>query len=301
MTSLHLLRIALALLLVGCGGAYDADSGADYAASESTPATLAADAGGETTTDSALPALSVATMASVADAPVKPRIIYEADLTLVVKDFEAFEAELPKLVEQHKGYVADVRVDRFDGQQRTGKWKVRIQTDLFEAFLEDVALLGYAERKQQTAQDVTEEFVDVEARIANKKKLEERLLSLLQNTEAELKDVITVETELARVRGEIEQMEGRLRYLINRTAFTTIDVTAREEQDYVPPRAPTFGDRIAGSWSGSLSNLKWFGMNVVIAVVAVFPWLVILAVVSAPALLYLRRWWKKRSDIFIQS
>ena len=72
----------------------------------------------------------------------------------------------------------------------------RIPVDRFEAFLEGVARLGVPESRQQTAQDVTEEFVDLNARIANKKRLEERILKLLQDSEGKIKDIIEVEGEL---------------------------------------------------------------------------------------------------------
>jgi hypothetical protein len=91
--------------------------------------------------------------------------------------------------------------------------------------------------------------------------------------------VIEVEQQLARVRGEIEQMEGRLRYLTNRTELTTVSITAREERDYVPHEAPTFMTRITDAWSGSLEAMRTFAERLTVAVVAVVPWMVVASVV----------------------
>jgi uncharacterized coiled-coil protein SlyX len=159
----------------------------------------------------------------------------------------------------------------------------------FDTFLDDVSKLGVAESRNQTAQDVSEEFVDLEAQITNKKRLEERIVALLKDSSGKIKDVIEVEHELARVRGEIEQMEGRLRYLTNRTDFTTVSIAARVEENYVPPAAPSFFSRIAQAWHLSLDSLRVFGEEVVVAIVWVLPWLAVICVVAIPALLVVRK------------
>ena len=140
-----------------------------------------------------------------------------------------------------------------------------------------------------SAQDVTEEFVDLEARIANKKRLEERIVELLKDSSDKIKDVIEVERELARVRGEIEQMEGRLRYLTNRTELTTVTISAREVREYVPPEALKFVGRVAQAWGNSLLSLKVLGENVAVTLVYTFPWLLVLGIVLAPPIWYVRK------------
>jgi uncharacterized coiled-coil protein SlyX len=217
------------------------------------------------------------------------RIIYDADVNIVVKKVTDAESEITKLLKQADGYIAESNVDRTQGEELTGHWKVRIPVAKFETFIEAVSKLGVAESRKQTAQDVTEEFVDLEAQITNKKKLEERIVALLKDSSGKIKDVIEVERELARVRGEIEQMEGRLRYLTNRTDFTTVSIAAREQENYVPPAAPTFTSRIAQAWSESLQAFRAFGEQTAIAAVYIFPWLAVLSVISISAFLYMRR------------
>ena len=206
---------------------------------------------------------------------------------MVVEDVPKTEMQITSLVKRFGGYVANASVDRTQGEQLSGQWNVRIPVDQFDSFLDAVSKLGFAERRRQTAQDVTEEFVDLEARIANKKRLEERIVELLKDPKGEMKDVIEVERELGRVRGEIEQMEGRLRYLSNRTELTSVSITAREEQDYVPPAAPTFVSRIDQAWNSSLLSLRSFGERLVVGLVYVFPWFVVLSVLLGPPIWYL--------------
>jgi hypothetical protein len=217
------------------------------------------------------------------------RIIYEAEISLVVKELSDVETQVAVLLRQFNGYVAESTIDRTQGEQLSGRWRVRIPVEHFDAFLDSVAKLGVAENRHQTAQDVTEEFVDLEAQISNKKKLEERIVKLVEDTTGEIKDVIEVERELARVRGEIEQMEGRLRFLTNRTELTTVTIVAREVQDYVPPEAPTFVNRIRQAWVDSLQALRVFGEQFVVATVYAFPWIVLLGAVLIPAYWYVAK------------
>jgi hypothetical protein len=238
---------------------------------------------------SAAPRLKAHVVAFQEAENVPRKIIYEADISLVVKDVTAVETQIAALLQQNNGYVAESTIDRTQGEQLSGRWRVRVPVENFDTFLNEVSKLGVAESRHQTAQDVTEEFVDLEAQISNKKKLEERIVKLVEDSTAELKDVIEVERELARVRGEIEQMEGRLQFLTNRTELTTVSIVAREVQDYVPPQAPTFTNRIRQAWVDSIAALRVFGEQLAVAVVYAFPWIVAASVLLVPAAWYIRR------------
>jgi hypothetical protein len=217
------------------------------------------------------------------------KIIYEADIDVIVDDFSETERRIPELVSSHGGYLSEVSVDRTQGRRLTGRWVARVPVENYKEFLDALSKLGVPEQFNQTAQDVTEEFVDLDARIANKQQLETRILALLEESEGEIKDVIEVERELARVRSEIEQMEGRLRYLKDRTSLTTVTITVTEYEDYVPPQAPTFVARISRTWGSSLVSVRQFGENLVIATVFLAPWLVIGLLFVTPIVWLLRR------------
>jgi hypothetical protein len=227
-----------------------------------------------------------------ADRSTSRKIIYEATIRLVVEEFSSAEQQIPALVRQHEGYIADANVDSTQGEYRSGSWTVRIPVEKYDAFISAISALGVPETRTQKAQDVTAEYIDLEARIANKKKLEERILQLLADKSGEIKDVIQVETELARVREEIERMEGQLRYLASRVSMTTVTVIAREERNYQPPTAPTFAARVKSAWTNSIDALETFGANLVVVVVYILPWLailIVLAILFVIAVMLLRR------------
>jgi hypothetical protein len=277
--------ILLAAALLGCGQQYSAGDASRKAAPRSEAQTLISDAH----TGSSVSRVNAQFVNLQQPADAARRIIYEAEINLVVKDVNEVESKIAALLKEHQGYVAESSIDRTQGEELAGRWRVRIPVEYFDAFLDAVAKLGVPESRKQTAQDVTEEFVDLEAQISNKKKLEERIVELVNNQNGEIKDVIEVERELGRVRGEIEQMEGRLRYLTNRAELTTVTIVAREVDDYVPPQAPSFANQIRRAWTNSLKSLQHFGQRAVVAAVYALPWIFVLGAVLVPGLWYARR------------
>jgi hypothetical protein len=226
-----------------------------------------------------------------AKAEVQRRIIYNADVHLIVEDLTRAEQELQRLVTEHKGYIAQAEINGSTGQPRHGHWRVRVPTDHLQPCLEALTKLGVPQKNSTDSRDVTEEYYDLEARIKNKKVEETRLQGYLEDKKAtsKLEDILAIERELNRVRGEIEQAEGRLRLLSNLSALATLDVTMHEVKDYVPPQAPTFGNQITSTFSGSLDALTAVGKAVVLTAVALSLWLPLLAVVGLSAWLVVRR------------
>lgn len=222
-------------------------------------------------------------------AGIDRKIVYNADVHIIVEDLEAGEKKLKELIAQHAGQIASSDLRGSAGSQRTGRWKVRIPVASFDAFKAQVEKIGNLERSSTNSSDVTEEFYDVEARLKNKKIEETRLINHLEKTTGKLSDILEVERELSRVRGEIEQMQGRMNMLSNLTSLTTIDVNIREVKNYIPPTAASFGDDASRTFTNSWALLKQTGRRVMLNVISVVPWLPIWVVVGV-VLYYVWRW-----------
>jgi len=292
--SQSLVRASLCILAAGltafggCGGgeeeattasAPQSAGNADEAAS--APASGAPAPGAAGASGRAAPASPIAQLVRSASA-VPRKIIYNATVELVSDNFSAADQKLMQLVRANKGYIAERNISGTAGAPRTGTWKIRIPVDNFDPFMDAIARLGELQTVHSDSQDVSEEFYDLQARISNKQVEEKRLIRHLEKSTAKLSDILTVEQELSRVRGEIEQMQGRLRVLANLTALTTVTVTIREVKDYVPPAPPTFTAQIARTFQGSLGRLSDFGKAVVLLAVALAPWLLVAAIVGFP-------------------
>jgi hypothetical protein len=133
-----------------------------------------------------------------------------------------------QLAAQVGGYIANSSMSGGRDQIRQATLEIKIPSARYDDAVNSLASIGKVETVNSQAQDVGEEFVDVTARVANARRLEERLITLLSNRTGKLDEVLRVERELARVREEIERYEGRLRYLGVHVATSTLTVTVHE-------------------------------------------------------------------------
>jgi hypothetical protein len=120
----------------------------------------------------------------------------------------------------------------------------------FDELTEALGPIGRLQHVNVGAEDVSEEFVDLTARVANSHRLEDRLVELLRTRTGKLQDVLTVERELARVREEIERMEGRLRFLKTSAQLSTLSVNLYEPAPIVAshPGRSVIGEAFRTAW-----------------------------------------------------
>lgn len=234
--------------------------------------------------------------AAEARSPAERKIIYTAEISLVVKSFDNVDSQIKKLVKSHGGYIANFQEDASYGDRRSATWTVRVPVAGFDEILDEIADLGVPESRGIDSQDVTEQFVDLNARLKTRRAAEGEMLELLQKRDGDLKDILEISSKLTDLREEIERIEGRLRYLSDRVDLTTITIHIRQEENYVPAQAPTFVARIGQTWNRSLAALQTAGEGIVIFAVAVAPWLVIVCALLAPLVIYLRHRWAMRSS-----
>lgn len=273
---------------VGCG-AEARKTASTRVTSATGPVVLTRQHGeGEPVADAAPTPVPGGKPAGPAEMPIERKIIFNGHLELVVKDFDAARAEVTKLVEGNKGYFAKTEVAGDAGSKRTGTFTVKVPAERFQLTVDALTKLGVATRNSTDSQDVTEEFVDVTARVKNLKAEEEVLNRLLKDAAGRLDDLFKIREQIRQVRGDIERAEGRLKALSTLASLSTIVLTLREESAYVPPTVdapPTFAGRVSASFGGSLGLLQLAGEWVVIAVVAAAPWLPIFVL-----LVVLLRW-----------
>ncbi|WP_286231358.1 DUF4349 domain-containing protein [Neobacillus mesonae] len=166
-------------------------------------------------------------------APAK-MVIYQADLHLRVKNFERTVQVIEKNAAKYGGYIAESNVTREGKEQLSGMIKIRIPQTHFHQFLDDAE--GEAAEVLQRniiGQDVTEEYVDLQARLKSKRVVEERLLSFMKNA-VKTEDLLKISNDLAAVQEEIETIEGKMKYLENQTSYSTVTITLYENKVIVP-------------------------------------------------------------------
>lgn len=179
-------------------------------------------------------------------------IIYEGQIWLVIKDTQEAITAVTKMAEELGGYVSNSSVYQTSNNILQGNITIRVPSEHYqETMIELRALALQVQREESRSQDVTEEFTDQEARLANLKAGEDALQNLLEEEQQQgnnIADIATVQQKLAEVRGQIEQTEGRIRYLTDQTSLSTITIELIPET--LPP-TPTPTSTPLPGWSPS--------------------------------------------------
>jgi hypothetical protein len=152
-----------------------------------------------------------------------------ASLSLVVKNFAGIEAAVKAVVSRHSGYIGELNTSTPPDAAKTLSAALRVPSAQLEPALAELKQLGRADQESQGGEEVTKQYVDLAARLKNSRATEERLLGVLRNNTGKVKDVLEVENEISRVRGEIEEMEADQRALQSRIDFAMISLSVTEE------------------------------------------------------------------------
>jgi hypothetical protein len=182
--------------------------------------------------------------------PASRLIIRTGQASIEVDSLESSMAELRRIVLRAGGFVADASVQSGRNQLRSATLELKVPASRFDELTEGLQPLGRLQFVNVGAEDVSEEFVDLTARAANGRRLEDRLVELLRTRTGKLQDVLTVERELARVREEIERMEGRLRFLKTSAQLSTLSVNLYEPPPLVAshPGRSVIGEAFKTAW-----------------------------------------------------
>ncbi|MCK6529555.1 DUF4349 domain-containing protein [Myxococcota bacterium] len=204
------------------------------------------------------------------------KLIRTGAVSLTVGTWDPFSEALAEQVRTLGGFIGDSDTRRSEREVVSSRVTVRVPAERFEALVAWVQRQGVATSVQIDVQDVTDQWTDVEARLANARRLESRILELLASRAASLKDVIEVERELARVRETIEQMEGRRRLLRDQIGLSTLvlDVTVTER--WTPPVDPSVAQRAKGAFLASVQALGGLGRGLVVLGAGALPWVAVL-------------------------
>lgn len=213
--------------------------------------------------------------------PIERKLIVMGNVRFRTGDLKKTNEEVLKLVEKYKGYIASQNESNSE-YSIDQTIEVRIPSKDFTAFLKDIdKQSAHFDHKNINTQDVTEEYIDVEARIKTKKELEARYLEILKKANS-VKEMMEVEAQLNQVRAEIESIEGRLKYLQNQTSFSTLTINFYQLTTKFRGFGYRFGEEVKQGWNGFIGFL--------LMLVRLWPFLFIVL----PIVVLVRKWWRKR-------
>jgi Domain of unknown function (DUF4349) len=304
------MRIVITLLLTGalllaaaCSSSRESQPAAPQKSSE--PATTAApQSASQPGQQTSVPKLSAAAeQAQAPPAEVNRKIIRNAEIGLESPDPEEALRKIASIAEAKGGFVVTSEVKQEgEGSDASGASKIvtlvaRVPAAQFEATIEEIRKAGSRIlQEKRTGQDVTEEFIDLEARIRTKRALEAQFLEIMKQAQ-KVSEALEVQRQLAEVRTEIEQLEGRRRFLENQSSLSTITVKIEPPVSIVAATPGGFFSEVKRAFSDGLSVAVETILLLIRVVLALLPVLVLIVLPIVLLVRYLIRRSKRQGEI----
>ncbi len=211
------------------------------------------------------------------------KIIKTGYIMIESTEYDESVRKLKDLISLNNGYVFSSQ--QYDGNDddeydnKNSHYVIKVPSERFDSFMSSSGDIGDLIEKSEEKEDVTTQYMDIEARLKTLKVQEDRLIAILEKSD-NLENILELEKELADVRYEIESFEANKRNLDNHVSYSTINVNIREikiAKEY-KEKPISFGEKLGYAFSDSISNAGMFLEGLVLLIVAIFPFLIFIAI-----------------------
>lgn len=218
----------------------------------------------------------------------KRMIIRTGTMSIENDSFDETETKAKEIAKNMGGFITNSTAQVNQSGKKQGTLTIRVQADKYDALLAELAKTGKVMSQNITGRDVTEEYVDAEARLKTQRELETRLLQLLAEKTANLTAVVEVEQKLANVRENIEKTEGRMRMLKDQASYSTITLSIYEPAILNTSSGGFFYELERGFEKGLTGFTKVLA-GIITFVIAMAPILAILGFIIYMVIRYIRK------------
>jgi hypothetical protein len=223
------------------------------------------------------------------------KVIQNAEMTIETDKPSEGQQKIGVIAEKHGGFVVVSESKHNDAASQNVASTlvnvvVRVPAQKFQAALDEIrAVGGRILHEKSSGQDVTEEYIDLEARIRTKKALEAQFLEIMKQAR-KISDAMEVQTQLAEVRTEIERLEGRRRFLENQSALSTINITLHTPTPVVAAATRGFIYDLKAAFGDGMDTGAGIFLGIIQFVIVMIPVMVFILI---PAWLVFK-WLRKR-------
>lgn len=218
--------------------------------------------------------------------PIERKIIRTADIRAEVTDLEASSAKVEAKVKQYKGFLGNVDYSN-SYNQKEASFTIRVPSDQFDPLLNDLGEEAlYVDYKRISANDVTEEYRDIETRLETKRTVRDRYIDILKNRAQTVEDILNAEDKIRVIQEEIEAKEGRLKYLQSQVSLSTIHLRLYQTIAGAKAKQPGFFTQLGRAFKNGWEVF----LDLLVGMVNIWPVLLILGMI----LFLIRRGWRSR-------
>jgi hypothetical protein len=157
------------------------------------------------------------------------KLIRNANVELEIVSFDDAVQKITAFANEERGYVATTDSQKQANGKLRGQIVVKVLPENLDRFLQRIRGLGELKNQSLGTEDVTKAYFDTDARLKNARVMEQRLIDMLKTKTGKVSDLLQVEKELARVREEIEKMQGELKYWDSQVQFATVTISLTEK------------------------------------------------------------------------
>lgn len=219
-------------------------------------------------------------------------------LSIMVKDFGVSRTALDAILARHHGYAASLNASTQQNAARSLQASLRIPAGELIAVVAELKSLGHVENETQAGEEVTQQHADLVARLKNSRETEQRLQAILLQRTGKISDVLAVEQEIARVRGEIEQMEAEQKALEHRVDFASIELNLAEEyKAQIGLASPSIATRIHNATVAGYRSAVESVVGIIVFFTEFGPSAMIWLAFLAPLAWFVRRRWKLATSL----
>jgi hypothetical protein len=234
---------------------------------------------------------------SPTSAPNAPLIARSVSFVIVAKDVAAARPALDSILARYHGYASEMDVNTPADDAPSMKASLRIPVANLAAAMKDLRGLGRVASESESGEDVTQQHEDLDQRLKTARDTEERFRTILQQRTGTVSDVLQVEEEIARVRGDIESMEAEQTNLEHRVDFASIDLSVTENYGPVSGSAP-LSVRVRNAFVAGYRNAAGTVVGIFLFVVAYgLTILIWIAILGVPVVLLRRRYRRMRTKL----
>lgn len=226
---------------------------------------------------------------AVGQTPRTPSIIRTAQLQIVVKQFDGARTSVEAMVREAGGYIDQLTVTGDSSSARALRGSLRVPSDRMADALSRLRGMGEVVEDTQGSEDVTDQIVDLDARLASARATERRLTELLRDRTGRLSDVLEVERELTRVRLDIERLDAEKANIGRRVTYATIAITINEARKARLDGPLSLGTRLRVAAADGIATFFESGVLVVLFILRAGPTLAFWGCVAALGWLGFRR------------